>query len=209
MKNFSSGVFEQKQITILRKITMNFFFKSHLFALLLVSVVGLVGCGKAPVAEQSAGEQADSVKKDVSAAVEKFLNAVRSGSDEEIYMMLSPKAREVCGKDRLPSMPASDTAEFRIDTIQFVSDSEAQVSTTMFDLDQTGQKMEDTLAWALRNTEEGWRIVGTAFVFIEGMEPVIVNFESREAIAEAEALVESQQKTMAAQFQQMNETKNR
>ena len=180
---------------------MKNFFKSHLFALLLVSVVGLVGCGKAPVTEQAANEQADSVKKEISAAVEKFLNAVRSGSDEEIYMMLSPKAREVCGKDRLPSMPASDTAEFRIDTIQLVNDSEAQVSTTMFDLDQTGQKMEDTLAWALRKTEEGWRIVGTAFVFIEGMEPVIVNFESREAIAEAEALVEAQQKAVAAQIQ--------
>ena len=188
---------------------MTLFFKSPLFAFLLVFVIGLVGCGKAPVAEQAASEQANSVKKEITVVVEKFLNAVRSGNDDEIFMMLSPKAREVCGKDRLPSVPASDVAEFRIDTIQLVSDLEAQVSTTMFDLDQTGQKMEDTLAWALRKTEEGWKIVGTAFVFFEGMEPVIVNFESREAIAEAEAQVEAQQKAMAAQIQKMNETKNR
>jgi len=175
-------------------------FKSGLIVSLLVSLFALSGCGQAPVAENSA-EQSQAAKKEIAAAVEKFLNAVRSGSDEEVFNMLSPKAREVCGRDRLPSIPASDTANFRIDAIHLVSKSEAQVRTTMIDFDAGGQKVEDSIAWALRQTEEGWRIVGTAFEFFEGMEAIVINFESREAIAEAEAQVEAQAKTINASVQ--------
>ena len=180
--------------------------KSGLIIALWVFLFALTGCGKAPVAgnspEQSQSQQA---QKEISTVVETFLGAIRAGRDNEVFNLLSPKAREIFGRDRLPSVPASDTAEFRVDTVQLVSENEAQVKTTMVDFDENGQRVEDSLAWALRKTEEGWRIVGTAFVFVEGMEPVVVNFESREAIAQAEAQVEAQTKAMAAGLQRQND----
>jgi len=173
--------------------------KSGLIVSLWVTLFAFSGCGKAPVAEKS-----QAIQKEITAAVEKFLSAVRSGNDEEIFNMLSPKAREVCGRDQLPSVPASDTAEFRVDLVNLINDSEAQVRTTMIDLDETGQKVEDSIAWALRKTEEGWRIAGTASVFFEGMDPIIVNLESREAIAEAKAQFDAQSKAIAAEIQKVN-----
>ena len=173
---------------------MTSIFQSGLTVLLLVSLLVLPGCGKTPVAGNSAEESQHSqqTEQEITAAVETFLNAVRAGNDAEVFNMFSPKAREVCGPDHLPGIPASDTAEFRIEDVHLVNDHEAQVKTTMIDLDENRQKVEEPIAWALRKTEEGWRIVGTAFVFVEGMEPVVVNFESREAIALAEAQVEAQ-----------------
>ena len=173
--------------------------KSGLVISLWVSLLTLSGCGKAPVAESTTG-QSQAAQKEITTAVEKFLSAVRQGNDEEIFNMLSPKAREICGRDQLPSIPASDTAEFRVDLVNLVNDTEAQVRTTMIDLDETGQKIEDSIAWALRKTEEGWRVAGTASVFFEGMDPIIVNFESREEMVHAKAQYEAQAKAVAARF---------
>ena len=180
---------------------MTSIFRSGLVLSLWVSFFALSGCGKAPVAENSAG-QSQTAQQEVKAAVEQFLGAVRSGNDEAIFNMLSPDARKVFGRDKLPSIPASDTADFRIDAVNLLNDREAQVRTTMIDLDDTGQKVEDSIAWALRKTEEGWRIAGTAFVFFEDMDPIIINFESREAIAQAEAQVEAQAKAVANRMQE-------
>jgi len=174
---------------------MTSIFKSGLTVSFLVYLFALSGCGKNPVAE-NAVEPTQVAQKEVSAAVEKFLGAVRAGNDQEVFNMFSPKAREVCGRDTIPSVPASDTADFRIDVVHLVSDTEAQVRTTMIDLDENGQKVEESIAWALRKTEEGWRIAGTAFEIFEGMDPIVVNFESREAIAEAEAQAKAQAKTI-------------
>jgi len=173
--------------------------KSGLIVLLWFFLVAFASCGKTPIVGQP-----QTVQTEITAAVEKFLEAVRAGNDEEIFMAFSPKAREVCRRDKLPSMPASDTAEFRVDAVQLVNDNEARVKTTMIDLDATGQKVEEPIAWALRKTEEGWRIVGTAFVFFEGMEPIVVNFESRDAIAQAEAQVEAQSKAVVAGNRELN-----
>jgi len=185
-----------------RQYRMTSIMKSGLIVSLWVALFTLSGCGKAPVAENSVGEP-QVAQKEVTEAMEKFLNAVRSGNDGAIFNMLSPKAREVCGRDRLPSIPASDTANFRVDEVILLSDTEAQVRTTMIDLDETRQKVEDSIAWALRKTAEGWQIAGTAFVYYEGMEPIIVNFESREAIAQAEAQVEAQAKAISARIQEL------
>ena len=201
MAEFTLHNIDTKGTTPMTSIT-----KSGLIIALWVFLFALTGCGKAPVAgnspEQSQSQQA---QKEISTVVETFLGAIRAGRDNEVFNLLSPKAREIFGRDRLPSVPASDTAEFRVDTVQLVSENEAQVKTTMVDFDENGQRVEDSLAWALRKTEEGWRIVGTAFVFVEGMEPVVVNFESREAIAQAEAQVEAQTKAMAAGLQRQND----
>ncbi len=178
-------------------------------ASLLLSLLFCTGCGKTPVAEPVASDQTPPAQNEVRAVVEKFLSAIRSGNDEEVFNMFSAKSREICGRDRIPSVQASDTAEFKIDSVELVGQTEARVCTTLIDTEQNGQRVEDPFAWALRKTDEGWRIVGTAFVFVEGMEPVVINFESREAIAEAEAQVEAQTKVMAAKLQELTETTNR
>lgn len=175
----------------------------------LVFVVFFTGCGSSTsvdTAGQSSSGQgvaAASPEKDVQDAVAKFLDAVREGKDDEVFQMLTPKAREVCGKDKLPSVPASDTAQFRVDQVRILSTNEAQAQTTMIDYDLKGNPVEDSLAWALRNTDEGWKIAGTACVFFEGMEPVIINFESKEAIAAAEKQVIQQQQEMQARLDQL------
>ena len=192
--------------TIIHKQTlqMTSIAKSGLIVSLWLFLLAFSGCGKTPVVENPA-EQPQTSQKEITAAVEKFLGAVRSGNDEEIFNMFSPQARGVFSRNQLPSLPANDSAQFRIDLVHLVNDNEAQVRTTMIDLDETGQKVEDSIAWALRKTDAGWRIAGMACVFVEGMEPVVVNFESREAIAEAEAQVEAQAKAMTARFQELQE----
>lgn len=192
-----------------KNVSVSLIFSGYVLSgCLLGSLIFFTGCGNSSVettqpASMSSDASPDAAEKEVKASVAKFLKAVREGKDEDIFQMLTPKARAVCGKDKLPSVPASDTADFRIDMVRILSDNEAQAQTTMIDYDLKGDKYEDSIAWALRKTEEGWKIAGTACVFFEGMEPIVVNFESKEAIAQAEKQVEQQQQKMRAQWEQM------
>ncbi len=163
------------------------------------------GCSPAPATPESPSAPAASgdAKEAVNAAVLQFLNAVRSGQDETVFKMMSPTARQICSRDKIPSLPASDSAQFTIDEITLLGSDGAHVRTTMIDLDEQGEKVEESLVWALRSTSEGWRIAGVAFSLFEGYEPIVVNFESKEDIAKAEAQALAQQQAVLAEVQKL------
>ena len=160
--------------------------------LLLILSISLfsVGCGKSTTTETAVSN--DQTETEIRADVKKFLTAVKLGSDKEIFAMMTPKAREVCSKDVIPGLPASDTAGFTIDEINIIAKDQAQVRTTMIDVDLQGNKIEDPLAWAVKKTDEGWRVAGIAFILFDGMEPIVFNFESKAEIDKAKEVAKAQ-----------------
>ncbi len=176
-----------------------------IFLTFLALSLSWCGCSQAPATSESASAPAvsDDAKEAVNAAVLRFLNAVRSGQDETVFEMMSPTARQICSRDKIPSLPASDSAKFTIDEITLLGGDGAHVRTTMIDLDEQGEKVEESLVWALRSTSEGWRIAGVAFSLFEGFEPIVVNFESKEDIAKAEAQALAQQQAVLAEVQKL------
>ncbi|MGL6195402.1 MAG: hypothetical protein ACRC2T_11335 [Thermoguttaceae bacterium] len=118
---------------------------------------------------------------------------------------MSPLARQVCGRDKVPSPDPSTTMEFKINQINFVGNDGAQVQTTMFDVDTIGNKTEDEFVWVVRRTEEGWRLVGAAFTAFAGMDPIVINFESAEDIQKAETQAATQQEQFLAEIQKLQQ----
>ena len=173
--------------------------------ILLVLTISLLSVGCAKVTKHEVAVSDEQTKTEIHDAVVKFLTALKSGKETDIFAMMTPLARKVCGEDDIVAgLPASDTAGFTIDEIKILSQDQAQVRTTMVDIDHRGNKMEDPLGWAMRKTEEGWRIAGTAFILFEGMEPIVINFESPQEIEKAKALAETQAKKFEEEMMQMH-----
>lgn len=134
-------------------------------------------------------------------ATEMFLSAIRSGQDSQVFAMMSPIARTVCDREKIPSLPASDTARFTVDEVEMFAVDGAYVRTTMTETDEQGNSIADSLVWALRKTEEGWKIAGVAFTLFTNFDPIVVDFESKEGIEAAERQSLEQQRIYMAALQ--------
>jgi hypothetical protein len=111
-------------------------------------------------------------------AAYEFLEAIRTGNDERADSLLSTIAREkTAAMDCRIKPPASDTAKFTLDKVDYVGDDGARVAWTWHDVGPDGQPTADKAVWVLRKEAEGWHIVGAAAIFAPGQEPVVLNFE--------------------------------
>lgn len=152
-----------------------------------------LGCGQsaAPSGQQAAA------KPGPDAAIREFLEAVRTGDDVKAAGMLSQKAVDETTKaEMVVAPPGSPTAKFEVGEVEFVQDG-AHVASRWTDLDETGQPRTDEIVWVLRDTAEGWRIVGMATVLIEELGPTFLDFENPQEtmkqLAEAEAEMQRRQ----------------
>jgi hypothetical protein len=157
-------------------------------------MVGLVmaglaasGCGKAGDAggSQSASQaQAESGSTDPAAVVTRFLDAIRTGNDEQAMGLLTVVARQKAVEaDRSPTPPASDTAQFEVGEVTLVGDDIARVNCTWTDLDEFGKPRTDRAIWVCRREDAGWRIGGVAAVVFEGEDPLLLDFEKPDEMA--------------------------
>lgn len=161
-------------------------------ALGCVLLVLAVGCGKTSQNGQSAKNKPDSnssAKNNAespklagpAAAVHEFLEAVRTGNDEQAARMLSTLAREkTAALNRNVTPPASDTAKFTVGKVEYVGEDGAQVESSWTDLNMDGDPTTDDAIWVLRKEEAGWRIAGVAVVIFPGEPPLLLNFEDPE-----------------------------
>jgi hypothetical protein len=114
-------------------------------------------------------------------AVTAFLEAVRTGNDDEAAKMLSSVARQkTAALNRNVTPPASDTAKFTVGKVDYVGDDGARVACTWTDLDPEGQPKTDEAIWVVRRESNGWRIAGVAAQVFPGEPPLLLNFEDPE-----------------------------
>jgi hypothetical protein len=111
------------------------------------------------------------------ATVQVFLEAVRTGNDEQAAAMISTLARQKTAALGGITPPASDTAKFTIGKVEFIGEDGARVGSVWTDVDEEGQSHSDEAVWVLRKEADGWRVAGVAAMVFPGEEPLLLNFE--------------------------------
>ena len=166
-----------------------------IFTLLVATTGFIAGCGggdssSTPANEggsatestdQAAESQADGQASAATPAevVHDFLEAARTGKDEQVALLLTPTARTEVGRIGLNvAPPASDTARFEVGRTQKVGETVARVASRWIEQPTPSSvPQESEMVWALRLTEEGWRVGGMAMVPFEGEDPLLLDYE--------------------------------
>ena len=129
----------------------------------------------------SATEVKPTVKPEGPAAVvQVFLEAIRTGNDEQASAMISTVARQKTAALGGITPPASDTAKFSLGKVEYVGEDGARVASVWTDLDEEGQAQSTETVWVLRKEDEAWRVAGVAAMVFPGEEPLLLNFEDPE-----------------------------
>jgi hypothetical protein len=169
--------------------------KTHWLVISAVLAVIVAGCGKSAGTGESSTAASDAAKPTTdavaessaqssaklegpAAAIQEFLEALRTGNDEKASKMLSTAARQkTASLNRNVTPPASDTARFTIGKVDFVNDDGARVACTWTDLDEDGKPKTDEAVWVLRREDKVWRVAGVAAQVFPGEPPLLLNFE--------------------------------
>jgi hypothetical protein len=114
------------------------------------------------------------------------LDAIRTGNDEQAMGLLTAVARQkAIEANRSPTnMAASDTARFEVGEVTPVGDDIARVNCTWTDLDEFGKPQTDRAIWVCRHEENGWRVGGVAAIVFEGEDPLLLDFEKPDEMAQ-------------------------
>jgi hypothetical protein len=169
--------------------------------------IGVIGCnrsdetGQRPTPGDSMAEASDTAGQEQTrarggspeAAVFEFLEAVRTGNDDDAAAMLTVTARRKTAELNMEvAPPGSDTAEFEVGKVEYLSDDGARVACNWSDLDETSQRRTDEILWMLRRESQGWRIAGVAATVFEGEPPLLLNFEDPEEMLRKQQWVEEE-----------------
>ena len=164
----------------------------------IAAVAAATGCGNSPSTDAPLAESRETGPATYSpngpeAAVHKFLEAIRTGSDEAAAQMLTPVARAKTAEYELTvAPPGSDTASFKVGEVELIGDEGAHVASFWTDTDVNGEKHTDTIVWMVRKEPQGWRIAGMATRVIENQAPVILNFEDPEDMLAKQQAIEEE-----------------
>jgi hypothetical protein len=132
------------------------------------------------------------------AAVQEFLEALRTGSDEKASKMLSTAARQkTAALNRNVTPPASDTAKFSVGKVEYINDDGARVASTWTDLDEDGKPKTDEAVWVLRREDNVWRVAGVAAQVFPGEPPLLLNFEDPQDMARKQKWVREEMRRRA------------
>lgn len=203
------------------------------FHWLVLLAAGLAGCGQpseqpaatdsakpslsaaAPAPPRTAMEKAVAPPHAVTEAtpklkpeqvVHQFLEAVRTGNDEQAAAMLTEIARQKTEEENLVvAPPGSDTAKFEVGQVELDAEGGACVEAVWTDLDENGQPQSDRVLWMLRQEPQGWRIAGVAAPIFEGEPPLLLNFEDPEDMLRKQQEVREEiQRRLAADAPQVS-----
>ena len=176
-----------------------------------ILAVGVLGCGGSEEsargpgagggeAQSGGGGGAGGQQKGPAAAVFDFLEAVRTGDDDKAALMLTKLARQKTAELHMEVAPeGSDTAQFKVGSVQLLPGDRAQVASTWSDLDENSQRRTDEILWMLRRQLEGWRIAGVAATVFEGERPLQLNFENPEEMIRKQEWVKQEVQRRAKQ----------
>ncbi|MDX1965391.1 MAG: hypothetical protein SFX18_19755 [Pirellulales bacterium] len=152
-------------------------------------LLSLVGCGSAentpPVAATQQSGTASTTTADGKTAdqiVLEFMAAVKSGNKSAADALITPTARQTIQQTSLDiNPPSSPGLEYSIKAVQFLQTDKGMVAHVGCEyVDKSDPAMEkQQVLWALRTTEQGWRIAGMALQVFPGEEPLLMDFENK------------------------------
>lgn len=188
----------------------------HWLGCLVVGTLFLAGCsGNAEQDQPAPSDTAEGVgavneapslaskTQTPEAAAKMFLEAVRTGDDAMTAQMLTPLARQKTAEmNMVVAPPGSDTAQFEIGQVEKIAEDGARVSAQWSDLDENGQRREDSMTWMLRRQPDGWRIAGVAATVFPGEPPLLLNFEDPEEMMQQQEMLREELARRAQQSQE-------
>ena len=166
---------------------------------LAVSAVASIGCKPSETAEnptpaagehhehdghqhQDGGSQVAQIDASTpQAAMESFLDAVRTGDATVASSMLTTKAQtEMQNAEMHVLPPGSPYAQYSIDNVTFEPEHNgAFVDSTWSDIvdEQTQEQRSYQITWILRQENNAWRIAGMSTALFPNQPPLVLNFE--------------------------------
>jgi len=169
------------------------------YALLLLFVLSTlcVGCGKTGTSGAgTSGTPTDSTattagngpNPSVGQTVQRFLEAVRLGDTKAASDLLTPLALQRTREMELNfSPPGSSTAKFNVGEVEMIDAGRAIVRSVWTDLDADGKPNSERITWALKQTDESWRISGMAAEVGENQPPVVMDFENPAELSDSQS----------------------
>ncbi|MBS0208599.1 MAG: hypothetical protein JSS27_06550 [Planctomycetes bacterium] len=143
---------------------------------LVAGFLTLAGCGSS-----SSGPAAGANQPGADRSVHAFLEAVRTGQEQQAAAMLTKAAREKTAQMNLIVAPqGSDTAKFAILETEMQADGTAQVATQWTDVGDDGKPQSDMIVWLAKYEPEGWRVFGMASKIFDDQPALMLNFEDPE-----------------------------
>jgi hypothetical protein len=160
--------------------------RNHWIWLGLFSLAAAVvlGCSGADAAREGSVDSQGASQSELdapAAAISQFLDAVRRGDDEGATAMFTPVARRKAKEIGLAVAPrGSDTADYVVGRVQYLSKTTARVDSSWSDLAEDGQRHSDTIQWTVHEGPEGWRVAGMTAAVFPGERPLELDFENPE-----------------------------
>lgn len=157
-----------------------------LVVLSMTAGCGDSGAGKPTAAATTALAPQSPIPTDpVAQVVYQFLDAVRRGNgDGGASQCLTPLALERINERNMNiSPPGSATARFQIGAVEMLDADKAVVDSIWTDLDADGKPYQEPISCALRMCDGQWRIFGMREDMGPNRPPMIMNFETLEALA--------------------------
>jgi len=186
----------------------------YLPLLLTLSALVLIGCGPtkdkdgdndaaaqaAPAASSAESSTIQIRAATPTEAVAEFFEALRSGDEQRLRLLLTTKARAELDKHQELAIKtsASPAAEFSVGEVSMIDDPPgAHVMGVWVEKNPAGFEEQLEVAWILRKEPAGWRIMGLMARAAE--QDLLINFENpeeaqrqrEEAEARARAAVEA------------------
>ncbi len=161
-----------------------------LHAIALVSLLTYMGCGKTEVAETPVSAQTTSqtaaAHPSPTDVVSQFLDQVRrGGEDSGAGQLLTERARQELARIGRSIQPiGSPDAAFEVTRAEAVEEGSALVHSIWSEPKAEGGRDEFQVVWAVEKESVGWRISGLAMQLEEDAEPIIMDFENAEMMAQ-------------------------
>ncbi len=154
-------------------------------SLAVVALTWFVGCGDSGSPTGVAMAPQSEVPTDPAAqTVYQFRDAVRRGNgDGAASQCITPLALErITERNMNISPPGSATARFQIGAVEKLDEDKAVVDSIWTDLDADGKPYQEPISCALRLCDGQWRIFGMREDMGPNRPPMIMNFETLEAL---------------------------
>jgi hypothetical protein len=147
-----------------------------------------IGCGSnAPVAEKTAEQVAAQQIPSPENVVSQFLDEVRRGGDAaNANNLLTVRARQELKRIGQSIQPiGSPDARFTVTRAELVPGEEnsALVHSVWSEPGENGTSSDFQVVWAVEKESAGWRISGLAMELEQGKDPIIIDFENAELMA--------------------------
>jgi hypothetical protein len=171
-----------------------------------------LGCGQSQTGNGPEAEASQVAASDgPDAAVHRFLEAVRTGNDDQASQMLTPVARQKTAEyNMVVAPPGSDTASFKVGEVDMISNEGAHVASFWTDVDENGAKHTDTIIWMVRKEVQGWRIAGMATRVFDDKPALILNFEEPEdMLAQQQEIEEEMSRRVGSESDQGDTTETK